>query len=229
MKRTLSIRTFSIRTLSIRILSILLTTLILLGSWFVVGRQGALANSLVSATGAETAIANEIPPSAPLPDKESGKDKARGIIASYHGERLNLARGWQDAQICAEFAANEVRCFSDGAELAAVEPTAQVGTQSVYSCPYGWACLWEHVDYQGRRLQWRTKGVKNLADWGFRDQASSAYNNRRLYGFVLRDFRTRLPDPRIILPVGATKSNLKNVKYLYGGDWNDKVDAVELK
>jgi hypothetical protein len=183
----------------------------------------ALAEMGSAPTSADPALTNEIS------SEPEQLEEAHGVMATYHGELIDLSQGWQDAQICVEFAAEDVRCFADTAELAEAEPeVAQVGTRSAYACPLGWACLWEHANYRGRRLQWRNKGRKELSEWKFRDQASSAYNNRRLYGFVLEDSRRGLPNPKMYIGVNHPISDFTKQRYLYGGNWNDKVDAVTL-
>ncbi len=151
------------------------------------------------------------------------------IMASYQGKRINLANGWQGAQICVEQAANDVRCYASAKEY-----TKDLGrrTKAIKSlawsdCPSGYACLWEHINYEGRRLQWRDPGIKNLADWGFRDQASSV-NNRRQGGLELVDFRGLQIDPILFVRAGQYVSDLTRVAYPYGGTWNDKVDRIKL-
>lgn len=152
-----------------------------------------------------------------------------GVMATYHGETIDLAEGWEDAQICVEFAVDDVRCYENEAELAEDVPEASLmGVRSARSCPFRYACIWDHVGYQGRRLQWQDKGRKLLSKWNFRDRASSAYNNRQLYGFILEDFRTGLPNPKMHVGVNHKIPDFTKQRYLYGGNWNDKVDAVTL-
>lgn len=163
------------------------------------------------------------------PSAESEPVENHGVMATYHGKTIDLAEGWGDAQICVEFAVDDVRCYENDAELAEDAPEASLaGTRSAHTCPFGFACLWQHTNYRGRRLQWRDKGRKLLSDWKFRDQASSAYNNRRQFGFVLEDFRARVPNPKIPIGTGLALPDLTKVRYLYGGNWNNKVDAVTL-
>lgn len=201
-----------------------LSTLILFSSLLILdGSAVTLAESIDNANATGIITASEVTSKPPM------EDEGKEIVATYHGKQINLAQGWQGAQICVEFAANDVKCFADDTELAEVAPeAAQVGTRGGSSCAYGYACIWEHVDYQGRRLQWQDKGKKNLADWNFRDQASSVCNNRRAGGFVLQDFRRLSLDPKIVLPAASALPNLTQVRYERGGDWNDKADAVEL-
>ncbi|MFD5246041.1 peptidase inhibitor family I36 protein [Amycolatopsis sp. NPDC058340] len=45
-------------------------------------------------------------------------------------------------------------------------------------CDANYVCLWQHRDFNGRRLQFQSAGLKNLVDYGFNDQMSSWYNRR---------------------------------------------------
>lgn len=187
------------------------------------GMPAALADSSATPTDAEPALVDDI-----SSEPEQAEDD-HGVMATYHGETIDLAEGWEDAQICVEFTVDDVRCYQNEAELAEESPAASVlGSRSTPACPLGWACLWEHTNYHGRRLRWRDPGKKNLSALGFRDQASSAYNNRRLYGFILEDFRTGLPNPKMYIGVNHPVRDFTKQRYLYGGDWNDKVDQVTL-
>ncbi|ONI92950.1 hypothetical protein ALI22I_00960 [Saccharothrix sp. ALI-22-I] len=46
-------------------------------------------------------------------------------------------------------------------------------------CPEDALCLWEHANFEGRRLVFRDEGYwQNLEDWAFNDQTSSYWNRR---------------------------------------------------
>lgn len=55
------------------------------------------------------------------------------------------------------------------------EPAAALGSPN---CSYAWTCLYEHDQYNGRRLTWSDCNFENLANWGFNDQTSSWHNNQ---------------------------------------------------
>ncbi|MFD9334160.1 peptidase inhibitor family I36 protein [Streptomyces sp. NPDC060028] len=55
------------------------------------------------------------------------------------------------------------------------EPSAALGSPN---CSYGWTCLYEHANYDGRRLTWSDCNFENLATWGFNDKATSWHNNQ---------------------------------------------------
>lgn len=113
-------------------------------------------------------------------------------------------------------------------------PAEQVTILKYQDCPSGWVCLWQDANYSGRRLQWPTYDTaktRHLDQYSpsFRDKASSAYVNRPQRGVELYDFRTGLPDPHLFLGAGySLYPNFKNISYVYGGNWNDKADAIKF-
>jgi hypothetical protein len=176
----------------------------------------------------------------------AGVGNGGGIVASYHGKKINLRDGWAGAQACAEFAVGDVRCYDTTAEAdRAVRPAAgtaapaapaaagaagaagDVHADALGDCVYGWVCLWQDDNYKGRRLQWSAPGTKKLADWNFRDKASSGAVNRVQGGVECVDYRTGLPDPRMFLGAGGAY-RFPTVDYPYGGTWNDRVDEIKM-
>ncbi|MFD5088849.1 peptidase inhibitor family I36 protein [Kitasatospora sp. NPDC058406] len=175
--------------------------------------------------------------------------KSEGEVTVLHrGQKVKTSTAWaQGAQTCVEFAAGDNRCFDSDteADLATVtfdsaRPAPQDGqaanaagqTPAVVtgtpSCASGWVCLWADTTYDGRKLQWSDAGQKNLVDWSFRDQASSACNGKSQGGFTLFDARDFILDPELILGAGGCNSNFTNVGYPYGGNWNDKADYIQV-
>jgi hypothetical protein len=151
-----------------------------------------------------------------------------GVSASYRGSQIDLAKGWNGAQACAEFAPGDVRCYDSTAQA---DQATGGGLQpmALYDCPSGWVCLWQSINYKGRRLQWSSAGTKKLAQWGFRDQASSAALMRPQGGAECTDYRSGgLPDPHLFLRAGAGYSDFRQISYTYGGNWNDKVDQISI-
>ncbi|MFJ6798223.1 hypothetical protein [Streptomyces sp. NPDC091268] len=55
------------------------------------------------------------------------------------------------------------------------EPSVALGSPN---CAYGWTCLYEHANFDGRRLTWSDCAFENLADWGFSDKTTSWHNNQ---------------------------------------------------
>jgi hypothetical protein len=59
---------------------------------------------------------------------------------------------------------------------AAGEPVTTLGTAN---CPYTWTCLYEHANFDGRRLQFSACGyIQDLGAYGFSDMATSWHNNQ---------------------------------------------------
>ncbi|WEV27724.1 peptidase inhibitor family I36 protein [Streptomyces sp. 71268] len=177
-------------------------------------------------------------------------ENAPQVYMYYKGEAIDPASAdLGGAQVCAEVSEDgTMQCFDTPEEsneyLARHAPTEEArrgaataapATRARYdSCPNNWVCLWQHADYQGRRLQWpwyKTAKTRHLDQYSpsFRDKASSAYINRVQRGITLYDFRTGLPDPKLMLASGYSLwPNFKKYSYTYGGNWNDKADAIKF-
>ncbi|MER6773997.1 peptidase inhibitor family I36 protein [Streptomyces bacillaris] len=210
---------------------------------------------LALAASATTATASPIPPASlevgfATPEEEARLQQrlaeTKPVIATYNGRKINLADGWQGAQACSEVPSGEVHCYDTTEKadqaLAAIasttvrspesggssaKPGGAFGPAAIEDCAYGYVCLWEHANYAGRRLQWSAPGVKQLKDWNFRDQASSACVNRDRYGVLAYDARTGLPDPYVTLAARYC-AKFTNASYPTGGTFNDKVDYIEM-
>ncbi|ANZ41457.1 hypothetical protein BBK82_41395 [Lentzea guizhouensis] len=157
---------------------------------------------------------------AAVPVQAGAAPAAPGVRASFEGRTINLAESWEDARVCAELTLDDVRCFRTPQELAAA--TGEVGAAKVEDCKYTWVCLWADINHNGRRLQWNEPGRKKLADWGFRDQASSGALNRIQGGATLVNYRTALPDQQAFLRAGGIYSDFRE----FG--WNDKTDEIQV-
>ncbi|WP_409239929.1 peptidase inhibitor family I36 protein [Streptomyces sp. PA5.6] len=185
-------------------------------------------------------------------------ENAPKVEMYYHGEKIDSrSDDLGGAQVCAEVSQDgTMECFDDQAEadayLAEHAPTAQAregaAAQSApkaapaaaalrsswLDCPKSWVCLWQDADFKGRRLQWPTYDTaktRHLDQYSpsFRDKASSAYVNRPQRGVELYDFRTGMPDPHLFLGAGYTRyPNFTKISYAYGGNWNDKADAIKF-
>ncbi|MGW0560788.1 peptidase inhibitor family I36 protein [Streptomyces sp. NPDC003016] len=53
-----------------------------------------------------------------------------------------------------------------------------VGTLGTPNCSYAWTCLYEHQNFDGRRLTWSDCNFENLANWSFNDKTTSWHNNQ---------------------------------------------------
>ena len=146
-----------------------------------------------------------------------------GVIATYHGKRIDLSKGWQGAQACAEFAVGDVRCYDTAAEAdTATRPAGEVAAKGMWDCPGTWVCLWQDKNYTGRRLQWSAAGTKKLADWDFRDKTTSVFLNRVQRGMEAVNYRTLGLDDHSFYCASCAYDNLA------ASGWNDKIDEVKI-
>ena len=166
---------------------------------------------LVMAAVLATIVASQVPAAA----------APAGVLASYEGRMIDLSHSWEGAQVCTEFAIGDVRCFSN--EQAASAAMGDFGVSAAEDCKNTWVCLWADADHKGRKLQWNAAGSKKLADWGFRDQASSAALHRIQGGAELVNYRGPLwPDQRSFLRAGGIYSDFRSF------DFNDKADEIKV-
>ncbi|WP_078857414.1 peptidase inhibitor family I36 protein [Streptomyces sp. NRRL F-4474] len=203
-------------------------------------------------TPAPTTVAPSAGVLSPAADEQARKEAqtSKPIFATYKGKRINLTEGWQGAQICVETLNLEVKCFDNQAEAdaslvkdnaavakKATEEARKLGVKAAQEAPasvraasdcgYGWVCIWQDINYTGRKLQWSASGHKKFADWDFRDKATSICVARPTYGATLIDYRDFMVDPT--MSIGATNChNLTNISYVHGGTWNDKADAMDM-
>ncbi|WP_043264122.1 peptidase inhibitor family I36 protein [Streptomyces sp. CT34] len=173
---------------------------------------------------------------------------AQKVDMYYHGKKIDSSSDdLGGAQVCAEVSEDgTMECFDSSQEansyLARQAPSEQARqgaraaatTYKYEDCPSSWVCLWQDANFSGRRLQWPTypqAKTRHLDQYSpsFRDKASSAYVNRPQRGVTLYDFRTGMPDPHLYLGAGYTMyPNFKKISYAYGGNWNDKADAIKF-
>lgn len=151
---------------------------------------------------------------------------AHGAVATYHGGRINLAEGWQGAQVCVEDSPTNVNCYDSDAAFrrAAGLPTARLMSVTIAApfpdCPYPYACVYENINYGGRHLIFHDPGKHDFGRYGFRDKTSSAANDLQAGGEELTDFRTLQFDDHIVIGLGQALPSL--------GKFNDRADRMEL-
>nr|BFF25056.1 hypothetical protein GCM10025732_30210 [Glycomyces mayteni] len=64
-------------------------------------------------------------------------------------------------------------------ERYALGPGEEVGASGTHDCDYTFTCLYEHEQFEGRRLDFSKCGViYDLGNWNFNDMASSYHNNQ---------------------------------------------------
>lgn len=112
---------------------------------------------------------------------QAGSTADEGVRATFEGRSIDLPGGWQGAQACAVFAANDVRCYdtTDAADRAsgynrAVDPLAARAP----ACASGWVCLYQYANGEGRRLIFSDEYWDNLGNYGFDNKTSSWRNNQ---------------------------------------------------
>ncbi|MGW0828385.1 peptidase inhibitor family I36 protein [Streptomyces sp. NPDC002845] len=221
-----------------------------------IARVAVTLTATVCAVVAGTTTALSAPAAEPIPEVgvltpeaeaelNAELEKSEPVIATYNGRQINLADGWHGAQACTEVPSGEVYCYDSvqeadealpridpaGEKLRAaradVAPKVDVGILAFSDCAFPYVCLWENGNGGGRRLQWSADGTKQLADWNFRDKASSGCVNRVSEGALVYDARTGLPDPYMAL-ANRYCYNFINASYPTGGSFNDKADYLKL-
>ncbi|GAA3165744.1 MULTISPECIES: peptidase inhibitor family I36 protein [Streptomyces] len=118
---------------------------------------------------------------------ESGS--AHGALAAYQGRTIDLAKGWQGAEACAVFAADDIRCYATTAAAdkatgyrASTDPlrqNARAGAASIPACANGWVCLYQYSHGGGRRMIFNDDYWDDLDNYGFDNRTSSWRNNQK--------------------------------------------------
>lgn len=162
--------------------------------------------------------------STPVADEKASA--AKGAIATYKGEQINLKKGWQGADICAEFSPGDIRCYDSEKQFNADADLSKekAATTQAGICPAGWQCLFEHPDYGGRRLQWNQNGTYPLASYNFRDQASSFARQQIGCAMTLVNYRWHWNASTLL--AGYSDPQLNSGPG--GEDWGDVADEVRM-
>jgi hypothetical protein len=99
------------------------------------------------------------------------------------------------------------------------EPLTALGSPN---CSYQWTCLYEHSNFDGRRLTWSDcGGIIDLSDWGFSDQTTS-YHNNQTSGTKTRVYNWT--GAWTLLWTSTAPSASSNV----GSAYNDKADGIDV-
>ncbi|MDJ0386343.1 peptidase inhibitor family I36 protein [Streptomyces sp. G-G2] len=201
--------------------------------------------SSITATLTATALLIAVAPTASAASNLPKDPPANPVLAEYKGKKINLAASWSGATVCTEFPGGSVHCYSNDTEAQA-DPelrktsklSAPMGIESLPgNCSPDYWCLFEDINYGGHKLQFFDSGRKNLSDWGFRDTASSIYrgviNYPLNYGYAtMVDYRSGVLYDRV-RDVGqgleSKYPSLGALGYPDGGDWNDRMDAFDVK
>ncbi|MFD7893702.1 peptidase inhibitor family I36 protein [Streptomyces sp. NPDC059743] len=100
------------------------------------------------------------------------------------------------------------------------EAFAPTGTPN---CSRLWTCLYEHANFDGRRLTWSDCDFVNLADWGFNDQTTSWHNNQST-GTRTYVYNWNGVNAWVLLWTSTAPSSSSNV----GSANNDKADGLQV-
>src|SRR3954463_2342491 len=99
----------------------------------------------------------------------------QSVVATYDGQKINLANGWQGAHECVVYSTDDVRCYDSETDipdklLAAARPVPAEGAVSPLACGGGGAVsLYRDTGFGGQVLRFATtdSAWQNLAPYGF--------------------------------------------------------------
>jgi len=94
------------------------------------------------------------------------------LAASPGGTQINENQiSWEDGAV--------ILTIPLPGERYALGPGEEVGASGTHDCDYTFTCLYEHEQFEGRRLDFSKCGViYDLGNWNFNDMASSYHNNQ---------------------------------------------------
>lgn len=131
---------------------------------------------------------------------------------------------WDDGKVVLVLPENDAGELS--VEDHGSEPGPVVGLSAAlvdaHGCPSGWYCVYQDINWGGRRLQFSDCTRNDLSNFGFRDQTSSWVNNGSLTVQVKNDL-TLQPDPVLwTMPPQSLSS-------FVGAANNDKADYFQCQ
>ncbi|MFI9046977.1 peptidase inhibitor family I36 protein [Streptomyces sp. NPDC053427] len=104
--------------------------------------------------------------------------RAQSAQATLNGKTIDLAKGWQGADVC-EVTAGATTCWDR--ETAGTR--AQKNEFALkYKCNKGWVCLYDEKKLKGRMLRFNDGGWNNLGKFGFNNKMSSLWNRQSGWG-----------------------------------------------
>ncbi|WP_019901975.1 peptidase inhibitor family I36 protein [Salinispora arenicola] len=142
---------------------------------------------IVSAVVAALGVTSFASPARSSPSSQAPRETS---LASFQGRTIDLSKSWEGAQACAVLSRTEVRCYAsrkeEKADLASRARSVSaspgtggpIGTLDWNECDDGWLCIYEHADFNGRKLSFNDEYWHVLDRWGFEDQTSSFTNNQ---------------------------------------------------
>jgi hypothetical protein len=125
--------------------------------------------------------------------------------------------GWNDGQVILALPGHDTEDRTAEDRGSDLSPAA-----TVHGCPAGWYCVYQNINFGGRRLQFSDCARNDLSDFGFRDQTSAWVNNGP-HTVQVKDDLTLWPDPVLwTMSPGASSSFVGNAN-------NDKADYFQCK
>lgn len=106
----------------------------------------------------------------------------------------------------------EITTYSDGSKV--LDPA------SFNECPDGWVCLWKDINYEGRMLQFQTRGEwQSLVNpWNFNDETSSWRN--RTNDDAKLSWNAGGGEPHLCMQPNSSASAM--------GGWNDQATEIKI-
>jgi len=114
-----------------------------------------------------------------------GDTTSTSAVATYDGQTIDLASGWQGAHACVVITTADVQCYDTQAEMldalaaAAVQANVRSAVSPNVTCsnPSNLVTLYASTDFTGNALSFvSTSGWTNLAPYGFDNQMESWVN-----------------------------------------------------
>jgi len=148
-----------------------------------------------------------------------------GVTATYDGQQIDLADGWQGAHACAVLSQTDVRCYDSQADMkdalgasAKQDPAARLSPLA--SCvPAGtFVTLYSDVSFGGDSLSFAsTAGWTNLAPYGF-DNDMESWTNSTNCNAVVAD-GTNGGGAQLTLGARSSSSNV-------GTSWKNRASSI---
>ncbi len=157
----------------------------------------------------------------------AGAASSSGVIATYDGRKINLADGWQGAQACVVFTADDVRCYDSQSDIpdplvAAAQSRPADGVVTAAACTgSGFVTLYADIGMGGDSLSFAsTSGVwTNLGPYGFNDDMESWTNSTGCNALVADG--TGGSGDRLSLAAHSSSSNV-------GTSWKNRASSINV-
>ncbi|MCX4545561.1 peptidase inhibitor family I36 protein [Streptomyces sp. NBC_01565] len=132
-----------------------------------------MAGTTSASTGIESTIAAQAKQAGLTPGEVAGLRQQidEQLARTPGGKQIGLNQvSWRGGKAIMTFPLP-----GEGKARAVNESAVALGSPN---CGYGWTCLYEHSNFDGRRLTWSDCNFEDLGNWGFNDRATSWHNNQ---------------------------------------------------